>query len=170
MFATWVCVVSSPSCETPLPARGSMPRIYGRSPPDPVNSDWNDGRSRERPRHRADRHSVILNPQENCPTQAFRHPSWPRPPWRLPNSCPASRRSDTFSTGRARVRPATRPKQGYASALEECCASRFFVRICITDREIELVVIPCHRVVCSDGSIGQYVNGPERKAEPHEDF
>ena len=32
-------------------------------------------------------------------------------------------------------------------------------------RNEQLVVIPCHRVVRSDGSIGQYVHGPERKAE-----
>ena len=32
-------------------------------------------------------------------------------------------------------------------------------------RNKQLVVIPCHRVVRSDGSIGQYAHGPERKVE-----
>jgi methylated-DNA-[protein]-cysteine S-methyltransferase len=29
----------------------------------------------------------------------------------------------------------------------------------------QLVTIPCHRVVRSDGSIGQYASGPHRKSE-----
>jgi len=49
-----------------------------------------------------------------------------------------------------------------ASALN-CRAYRAVGRAMAENKK--LVVIPCHRVVRSDGSIGQYALGPERKAE-----